>query len=72
MTDTQSDANIAQLVIKAFGGPTKAAAAIGAPISTVDSWQRAGSIPAWRRPQVLKAAASQEIELPSEYVGRAA
>lgn len=64
--------NIAEDVIKAFGGLTRAAKAIGAPISTVQSWQETGRIPAWRRAQIIAAAERAKVALPIQFLERAA
>lgn len=44
--------------IAALGGSASAARKLGVPITTVDSWKRKDSIPAWRLPAVDEALAS--------------
>lgn len=59
-------------LIAAFGGLTKASRAIGAPITTIDSWRAAKRIPPWRLPAVREAAQRAEIELPEAFREQAA
>jgi hypothetical protein len=54
--------NIAN-IIAAFGGVTKAAAAIGVPITTLHSWKTRGKVPSWRHDAVMKAARNRGIKL---------
>ncbi len=54
-------------VLLAFGGLTRTANAIGAPISTVQSWQKAGAIPAWRRRDIEHAAQDAGVTLPADF-----
>lgn len=51
-------------LVAAFGGLTKASRAIGAPITTIDSWRTARRIPPWRLPAVREAARRAGIALP--------
>lgn len=60
--------NVAKRVILAFGGPTKAAKALGMAISTVDSWQRNGRIPDWRRASIITVAERDGVTLPREFL----
>jgi hypothetical protein len=46
--------------IAALGGSAQAARKLGVPITTVDSWKRKDSIPAWRQPAVDAALAEQQ------------
>ncbi len=65
--------NLADAVVRAFGGLTPAARAIGAPISTVDGWRRSGRIPLWRRNQIIAAAEREKVSLPTNFLtGKAA
>ena len=47
-------------IIERLGGATKAARKLGLSITTVHSWGRRGSIPAWRVEAVQRALADQE------------
>ncbi len=53
-------------VINAFGGVNKLADALGAPYTTVHSWERKRHAPHWRWPQIREAASVHGIELPDE------
>jgi hypothetical protein len=46
--------------IAALGGSASAARKLGVPITTVDTWKRKDSIPAWRLPAVDAALAQQQ------------
>jgi hypothetical protein len=50
-------------IIERFGGTSALATALGAPISTVDSWKRNNYIPAWRQRHVLELAFEQGVDL---------
>jgi hypothetical protein len=50
-------------IIERFGGTSALATALGAPISTVDSWKRTNYIPAWRQRHVLELAFEQGVNL---------
>ncbi len=58
--------NNATAIIQAFGGLSKAASAIGAPVSTVQHWRDTGRIPRWREQQVREAAVKVGLTLPVE------
>lgn len=60
--------NVADEVIKAFGGLTKAHDATGVPISTIQGWQKTGRIPRWRRAEIIASAERLEIELPEAFL----
>lgn len=60
--------NLASEVIEALGGTTKAAEAIGAPITTVHSWKQKGEIPSWRRESVKRAAEKVGATLPERFL----
>ena len=53
-----------QAIIEAFGGLTRAARAIGVPVSTVQHWRDRDRIPAWRERDVVEAARVNGIDLP--------
>ena len=57
---------IAIQVIQLLGGVTKASKAIGAPITTVHSWQYRG-IPAWRVDAIRKAIRRKRLPLPDAF-----
>ena len=57
--------NNATAIINAFGGLTKAATAIGAPISTVQHWRDTNRIPPWREEQVMNAVRREGVSLPA-------
>ncbi len=61
--------NEAERVIRLFGGLTKTANAIGAPVTTVQSWGKTGRVPRWRRAQIAAAAhgLGRSDELPSAW-----
>lgn len=59
--------NIAEQVVNAFGGLTKAARACGVPISTVHSWRNKKHIPNWRRAPIIEAAKREGVKLPTEF-----
>lgn len=59
-------------LIAAFGGTTAASRAIGAPITTVDTWKSTGRIPHWRMEAVRKAAEDAKIDLPAALQEQAA
>lgn len=67
-----SEPNIAERVVRAFGGLTKMSLATGWPISTIQHWTRSGIIPAWRREKLIAAAAMQRVDLPADFLKRAA
>jgi DNA-binding transcriptional regulator YdaS (Cro superfamily) len=46
--------------IAALGGSASAARKLGVPITTVDTWKRKDSIPAWRLPAVDAALATTQ------------
>ena len=48
---------------EAFGGVTRLAEAIDAPITTVHSWLTRGRIPAWRQAAIMAAARRKRIKL---------
>lgn len=50
-------------IIKAFGGVTKAAKAMGVPITTLYSWKTRGSIPDWRYDAIMKAARNRRVKI---------
>jgi hypothetical protein len=52
----------AERIIQVFGGTRRAATALGQPPSTVQSWKRAGVIPARHQGRVLETA--QQLNLP--------
>lgn len=54
-------------VLSAFGGLSRTAVALGAPVSTVQSWQKAGVIPPWRRRDIEHAARDAGVALPSDF-----
>lgn len=56
----------AEHVIRKLGGIRKAAALIGVPPSTVQSWKESGFVPARRQGQVLDAAGAANIPLKAE------
>ena len=56
----------AEHVISKLGGTRKAAAIIGVPPSTVQSWKESGFVPARRQRDVLDAAARVQIKLRAE------
>lgn len=64
--------NTAQQVIEAFGGLSKAARALGLPITTVHSWKESGRIPRWRVQAITDAAAKLGVEIPPELSEEAA
>lgn len=41
------------LIIEHLGGTSKVAADINLPLTTVHSWERANSVPEWRRPALI-------------------
>ncbi len=53
----------AQHIIDKLGGTRRAAALIGVPPSTVQSWKESGFVPARRQAHVLDVAAANGIEL---------
>ena len=55
--------NIATDVIERIGGTRKAASLLGLPPSTVQSWKKAGFIPARRQAALMQAACAIGIEL---------
>jgi hypothetical protein len=59
--------SLPERVILAFGGLTKAAEAIEAPITTVDSWRAKGTIPRWRIEAIRKAAEKAAVALPDDF-----
>lgn len=67
-----TEQNIAERVVKAFGGLTKASEATGWPISTIQHWTRSGTIPEWRREGILDAAHRASVELPAEFTNQKA
>jgi len=65
--------SVAEEVIQAFGGLTKAAKALGHKhVTTVDGWRRSGRIPPWRKPEIIVAAKRAGIPLPEAFVKDAA
>jgi len=50
-------------LIEKFGGLTVMSKMIGVPISTIQSWDRAGKIPSWRIDNILKVAKKLKIEI---------
>lgn len=65
----KSNPTVADLVIESFGGLAKTAKALGhRHASTVFGWQKKGSIPRWRRAEILAAADRERISLPVEYL----
>ena len=62
-----SEPSLPERVVEAFGGLTKAAEKIGAPITTIDSWRSKGNIPHWRLRQIREAAEKAGISLPSDF-----
>ena len=60
----------AQHIINKFGGTRRAAALIGVPPSTVQSWKESGFVPARRQAHVLNVAAANGIALSaSDFIG---
>lgn len=66
-------------IIQILGGDTAVARAIGAPLSTVNSWKRFNFIPEWRQPKLLelanqldKALSTADFPTTDERVARAA
>ncbi len=57
----------AAFIIDRFGGTRKAAAALGAPVSTVQSWKEAGFIPAKRQAEVLRTARTIGVKIQPEH-----
>ncbi len=55
--------NTAQAIIEKLGGTRKAAALIGVPPSTVQSWKEAGVIPARQQAGVLAAARGAQLPI---------
>lgn len=58
-----SHMNIAERVVRAFGGTREASRLIGVPPSTVQSWKGAGLIPARQQARVLAAAREHSIPI---------
>ena len=54
-------------IVHEFGGLTKMSQATNIPISTIQSWEKAGNIPHWRHDVVIKAADENNILLPNEF-----
>lgn len=53
-------------IIEKFGGTRRAAAALGRPPSTVQSWKEAGLIPAKHQSIVLQAARASGVDIRPE------
>lgn len=53
----------AEAIIEKLGGTRAAATLLGLPPSTVQSWKKAGHIPAKQQARVLSAASERRIEL---------
>jgi DNA-binding transcriptional regulator YiaG len=53
----------ARQIIEALGGTTAVAKALGAPVSTVNSWERFNQIPSWRQPKLLELAVGSGVVL---------
>ncbi|MGE0725890.1 MAG: carph-isopro domain-containing protein [Alphaproteobacteria bacterium] len=51
--------------IEAFGGPSKLARALDAPVSTVLSWSAKKRIPRWWRTAIETAAEREGVDLPA-------
>lgn len=60
---SSSPAEIACLVIEAFGGLAATKAALGRPKTTIHAWKKNG-IPDWRWAEVKAAAKREGIKLP--------
>lgn len=58
--------NAAEHIIETLGGTRKAAALLGLPASTVQSWKVAGVIPPRRQRAVLDVAKAAGVELKAE------
>lgn len=64
---------IAANIINKFGGTRRLAALLGKPPSTVQSWKKAGNIPACHQALVLVAAKTNGIDLsPADFFARPA
>lgn len=50
-------------IIRSFGGTRPMAAAVGHPVSTVDSWRARGSIPDRHKPRVMEAGRARGLNL---------
>lgn len=50
-------------IIQKLGGDAPLARALGAPLTTVNSWKRANFIPEWRQPKLLELAAQTDVAL---------
>lgn len=56
---------LAEPIIDAFGGLSKTAKALGHKnVTTVQGWLTSGSIPHWRRHEILEAAKRLKLDLP--------
>lgn len=60
---TESYMNIAANIITKFGGTRRLATLLGKPPSTVQSWKKAGNIPACHQLLVLETAKTNGIQL---------
>ena len=58
--------NNLSVLISNFGGLTQMSKIIGVPISTIQSWQKAGHIPHWRIDAIVKIAKKKGIEIPAD------
>ena len=54
-------------IIQDFGGLTRMSEATNIPISTIQSWNKSGSIPYWRKDAVAKAAEEKGVDLPEDF-----
>jgi hypothetical protein len=59
-------ASRAAQIVQKLGGTRPLAAVLALPVSTVQSWKRAGRIPARHQEAVLRAAAALEVPLGPE------
>lgn len=58
----------AEATILAFGGLSKLAKALGhRNVTTVQGWKGRGSIPSWRRREVMDAATAHGVQLPADF-----
>jgi hypothetical protein len=53
----------ARQIIESLGGTTAVAKAVGAPITTVNSWVRVNQIPSWRQTKLLELATASNVTL---------
>ncbi|HTJ65579.1 MAG TPA: mitofilin family membrane protein [Alphaproteobacteria bacterium] len=71
MADTPESASVTERIIERFGGIRPMAAKLDTPVTTVQGWKKRGIIPLTRHPDILAAAAREELALDADELAAA-